>query len=206
VLQADYRRQLRRDPVALLSSCNGTGGRFSLRSIGKPPGKPAPAFGDPRGPCVRPSLAAAGNDISCRDFEEQASSPHGRLAPGKAVNASAVLCTAGNHDSLGLKMPTSAEVAGRASHLTAEMTDRVAAVEAEPHLKRAWFIDHLRMLLCALVIIHHTAIAYGAMGGMVLYNAGVYTRGHAARPLHATRGESGVFHDPLFLHFRLLFT
>jgi hypothetical protein len=31
--------------------------------------------------------------------------------------------------------------------------------------QRAWFIDHLRILLCALVILHHTAIAYGAMGG-----------------------------------------
>ena len=30
---------------------------------------------------------------------------------------------------------------------------------------RVFFIDNLRMTLCALVIIHHSAIAYGALGG-----------------------------------------
>ena len=32
-------------------------------------------------------------------------------------------------------------------------------------MKRVYYIDNLRIFLTALVIVHHTAIAYGASGG-----------------------------------------
>ncbi len=32
-------------------------------------------------------------------------------------------------------------------------------------MKREYFLDHLRLTLCVLVILHHAAIAFGAMGG-----------------------------------------
>jgi glucans biosynthesis protein C len=50
------------------------------------------------------------------------------------------------------------------------MAGEMIAAEPIPLLRpagitRAYYLDYLKMVLCSLVIIHHTAIAYGAMGG-----------------------------------------